>query len=277
MTSVPFNPLHSWAFMRFNRWIKATTPKINKSYCMAYKVPAIYFQQYLCVAEKLRVGREIDFDSWQRDTPPDATMLRAERIERVRYEKELTRKIQQYLQRNKRSSDNEWETGKWEDEETERSFYLVLLERFVTDALKQLNLVIQEIPLLELKLQADSAEVTPEATNFGALSHPSIQLDSFQERHTKPWIYRLRNSAESRELYKQLVFRPGHKLPSITLAACGEMEMELERQRRNANSEKSQKNYAENSEGQEEKDAREWDDWKITNTLPTGRKSSWDG
>ncbi|KYK67067.1 TAP42 family protein, partial [Toxoplasma gondii TgCatPRC2] len=86
-----------------------------------------------------------------------------------------------------------------------------------------------------------------------------------------------KDRTDLRRLYREKVFTPGHNLPSMSLAECAAIEMEMEVNQIGAVKPKVVEEYSTaqaQAEREEEKELEEraWDDWKDDNPKGSGNK-----
>ncbi|CEM25133.1 unnamed protein product [Vitrella brassicaformis CCMP3155] len=263
----------------------------------------VYFHRFLARMQSLGVG---GVDQWLQSADneeepegphparPDPATDRTRRIERYRQQKELDSRIQRLFALRQRTArekvadphgerdEHDW--GKSVDEENERLLLVSLLERSAAAAMAEVEQIRRELPMLE-RFLADRRQVQ-EARQHRQEPTRSAPASSQQ----RPGLASLMGQpSELRQLYRQAVLRPSHRLPTISLAQCADMEMAIEVHEMGAqpggdivqtytgaaaqgSGNDHGKEEDDRVDEQQEKKDRDWDDWKDDHPKGSGNK-----
>ncbi|PFH37458.1 TAP42 family protein [Besnoitia besnoiti] len=261
----------------------------------------VFFREFMADVERLGICRRDDVrafdalvDELQQSAaggqagPPRASAgnpaaRRDELVARAKFEKEvdakvaaLLRKRREAARRNAGQEDQEEGGLLGVDDEDERDFWASMLSRAAADTVTQMGLVIRELPLLTMRLQDDERRGGSEA-NDSRLFQGRPGAAGSGEAVRKPWVYTIKDRSDLRRLYREKVFTPGHNLPTMSLAECAAIEMEMEVNQIGATKPKIVEEYTTTQaraerEEKEELEERAWDDWKDENPRGSGNK-----
>ncbi|EPR63823.1 TAP42 family protein [Toxoplasma gondii GT1] len=270
----------------------------------ALKEAQIFFREFMAGVERLGVCRRDDlrsfdsivdalqqsadsseagpagFSSFREPGPQSPAARRDELVARAKFEKEVDTKIAALLRKRReaarrgRTEDGDPVDGI--DEEEERAFWASLLSRAAAETVTQMGLILREQPLLSMRMQ-DEGQRRGGLETSDSRMHPSRAAQSSGESARKPWVYTIKDRTDLRRLYREKVFTPGHNLPSMSLAECAAIEMEMEVNQIGAAKPKVVEEYSTaqaQAEREEEKELEEraWDDWKDDNPKGSGNK-----
>nr|CEL70516.1 TPA: TAP42 family protein [Neospora caninum Liverpool] len=213
--------------------------------------------------------------------PQNPAARRDELVARAKFEKEIDTKIAALLRKRReaarrgRSEDGEDPVQGIDDEE-ERDFWASLLSRAAAEAVTQMGLIIRELPLLTMRLQDEERRRGGSETSDSRLHQPRASPVP-GEASRKPWVYTIKDRSDLRRLYREKVFTPGHNLPTMSLAECAAIEMEMEVNQIGAAKPKVVEQYTTAQarvarEEAKELEERAWDDWKDDNPRGSGNK-----
>ncbi|CBZ55772.1 hypothetical protein NCLIV_061980 [Neospora caninum Liverpool] len=141
---------------------------------------------------------------------------------------------------------------------------------------KCMGLIIRELPLLTMRLQDEERRRGGSETSDSRLHQPRASPVP-GEASRKPWVYTIKDRSDLRRLYREKVFTPGHNLPTMSLAECAAIEMEMEVNQIGAAKPKVVEQYTTAQarvarEEAKELEERAWDDWKDDNPRGSGNK-----
>ncbi|CDJ38165.1 immunoglobulin-binding protein, putative [Eimeria tenella] len=180
----------------------------------------------------------------------DPAARRTKLVEEAKAEKQLSNSVKALLSQKSGG-------GAWSSEE-ERRLSLLLLQLCTRESFKQLDFIRQETPMLMRLLSNNQA-----AVSRSSAPKPPEPAASSQ----RPWTATFRNKEELRNFIRSRVFQPSHNLPTMSLAECADIEMEMETRQIGAAKPKVVVEFPTGEARQaakeaEELEARKWDDWK---------------
>ncbi|SOV75192.1 type 2A phosphatase-associated protein 42, putative [Plasmodium sp. gorilla clade G3] len=221
------------------------------------------------------------------------------------YNKRKIKDVQQNI------SNNTYDTYDDIDDEDIRKMYISLIQHKCIQTLNTIDLIHTELPLLKMRNdkqqeQRNKDEENKENNNNNNknninnyyYNHSSNELKN--EAIKKPWFFTIKKNmkpsdiTEIRNYYKDLVFKPFHNLPTISLEECAQMEMQYSLKGTNDNdinntqgygspneekellrNEKNDDYYKDDLKKENEKDLhdKEWDDWKDLHPKGIGNKN----
>ncbi|KYO00547.1 type 2A phosphatase-associated protein 42, putative [Plasmodium reichenowi] len=211
------------------------------------------------------------------------------------------------------------------DDEEIRKMYISLIKHKCMQTLNTIDLIHTELPLLKMRndkqqeqrnKDEENKENKENSNSNNSNSNNSYSNNSYSNRNNnyynhssneiknesikKPWFFTIKKNmkpsdiTELRNYYKDLVFKPFHNLPTISLEECAQMEMQYSLKGTNDNdinntqgfgnqneekellrNEKNDDYYKEDLKKEDEKDLhdREWDDWKDLHPKGIGNKN----
>uniref|UniRef100_A0A0G4HLR1 TAP42-like protein n=1 Tax=Chromera velia CCMP2878 TaxID=1169474 RepID=A0A0G4HLR1_9ALVE len=225
-------------------------------------------------ADKEALKTESGESEASRDKAKDPMVKRSEKIARFKRSKDLDSKADALFERLRKaggagssSSEDNFEFSLLGiDEEVASDLLKALIERAVITTIERVPMAEQEIQILEM-MERQGGPGRAEA------------LEPSPPPRKKPFILRINDPSELRELYKERVFQPHYELPSVSLAEFAEMEMaQLQERERKAAERKREEAIVASFESEaareeaEEMKARGWDDWKDDNPRGWGNK-----
>ncbi|PHJ15538.1 tap42 family protein [Cystoisospora suis] len=211
----------------------------------------------------------------------DPAARRDELISRAKFEKQADAAITALLKRRRnmalREEAQHEDTGPGGlDEEDERDLWKSVLSKAAADAVTQMELVARELPLLRMHLK-NRSQSGPGDGSEARDRRIRAEEASAAPPTKKPWVYTIKDRSDLRNLYRDKVFTPGHNLPTMSLAECAAIEMEMEVNQIGAPKTKVVEEYATaqsriEREDEKERQERAWDDWKDDNPRGSGNK-----
>lgn len=205
------------------------------------------------------------------------------------------------------------------DDEEIRKMYISLIQHKCMQTLNTIDLIHTELPLLKMRNDKQQEQRNKNEENeenkennnkkYSNSNNNNIKNNNYynhssneikNESIKKPWFFTIKKNmkpsdiTELRNYYKDLVFKPFHNLPTISLEECAQMEMQYALKGTNNNdinntqgygnqneekellrNEKNDDYYKEDLKKEHEKDLhdREWDDWKDLHPKGIGNKN----
>lgn len=172
------------------------------------------------------------------------------------------------------------EAYKGDDSAEVFDFWVEVIYGAVLDSITCVDLINQELPLIaRFRMEKEETSAPPNKSN-----EHEMRLDGTGKVLSKPFIMKISNSAELRKFYASRVLKPGHILPTISIAEAGLYDMRLEVDGLQAAQKKTVKEYKEGSTSEDNSDnetdpaaeeakelkARKWDDWKDAHPKGSG-------
>ncbi|CEG47156.1 tor signaling pathway regulator [Plasmopara halstedii] len=204
---------------------------------------------------------------------------RDEKIKRFKLQSDMEKKLQEVIKRRKSKLDeNDCGQGQDDMEDIEREQLLTFIQLSVVKSMEEQASLHQERDMLESMLKLNEA---------------SDEKDLFSEKHRPPpplqnqgiKITRINSQMEmQREIIRSSVFKPGHRLPTMTLEEYADREAAeaIERQKSEKDVPQGPRRYDQLKEDGDEDDEklveeatyrdRAWDDWKDANEKGIGNK-----
>lgn len=231
------------------------------------KQAQIHFKRFLSQLHQYELLGDKDLAVYERENSseeviPAADLLREELIERDRRSKAINERLMVIMERKRKGDFDD------SDEDIEREVSLSALELNVLEALKSLKMIREELPMLEIMNKM-------KATGVGPPGPPAQRVD----------LWGPRRKSTKREI-RDVVFRPGWNLPTMSIEEAGEIEMQYMVRPDGAGDsvvksyggpgyihspeDEHEEDLSDNSEDDDEKvkEKREWDEFNDEN--PTG-------
>ncbi|KAL6057866.1 Type 2A phosphatase-associated protein 42 [Balamuthia mandrillaris] len=230
-----------------------------------------YYKHFLNHLENYNLLSEKDKEIYRRDRGLSAEAARAEKIYQARRDKELKDSLKILEERKK--------AGIEADEEVEREYMLLLIERCVKNALQEMNILQQELPLLRMMAQREKDGTAELERQSRDQQRRSEQRSSATANNSYVLTLDQRGQVQAN------VFRPGWIQPELTVEQAGEIEMQLAHRRQHEQQQREMQKRRErimrdgrpDSDAEEEEEgededsdealqkARYWDDFKDNN------------
>ncbi|SCN59238.1 type 2A phosphatase-associated protein 42, putative [Plasmodium chabaudi adami] len=199
-------------------------------------------------------------------------------------------------------NDNNYQSN-YDDEEY-REMYLSIIKYKLIQTLNTIDLMDTEMLVLEMR-NKEMSKINDEKKNSEhGHNFPSLSNDNKPTNYNKkPVIFKIKKNmqisdiTQIRNYYKELVFKPFHNLPTISLEECAQIESQYALKgtsnSENKNKKGKNKNMGNNElsdtdddnedddyykkcmeeELEKDKNDREWDDWKYMHQKGIGNKN----
>ncbi|CAD2088282.1 type 2A phosphatase-associated protein 42, putative [Plasmodium vinckei brucechwatti] len=200
-------------------------------------------------------------------------------------------------------NDNNYQSN-YDDEEY-REMYLSIIKYKLIQTLNTIDLMDTEMLVLEMRNKEmtkknDEKKNSEHGHNFPSLSNDNNKPTNYTK---KPVIFKIKKNmqisdiTQIRNYYKELVFKPFHNLPTISLEECAQIESQYALKGINNSENKNKKGKNKNvrnnelsdtdddnedddyykkcmeEEIEKDKNDREWDDWKYMHQKGIGNKN----
>ncbi|KAI9912227.1 hypothetical protein PsorP6_009845 [Peronosclerospora sorghi] len=214
---------------------------------------------------------------------------RDEKIQRFQLQRQMEKKLNELRERRKeRSLTSQGEGDKKhidelddeedDEEDLEREQLLTFIQLSVIKCMEEQASVNQEKDMLETMLKMNAASEKQDFFSESNRQSPPPQGQGIELMHINP------NVEIKRETIRSSVFKPGHRLPTMTLEEYADRELAdaMERQKREQDAPQAPRRYDQLEEdGDEDNEIlvdeatykdRAWDDWKDANEKGIGNK-----
>ncbi|CAD2100394.1 hypothetical protein YYG_03615 [Plasmodium vinckei petteri] len=199
-------------------------------------------------------------------------------------------------------NDNNYQSN-YDDEEY-REMYLSIIKYKLIQTLNTIDLMDTEMLVLEMRNKEMSKKNDEKKNSEHGHNFPSLSNDNKPANYTKkPVIFKIKKNmqisdiTQIRNYYKELVFKPFHNLPTISLEECAQIESQYALKGINNSENKNKKGKNKNAgngelsdtdddnedddyykkcmeeELEKDKNDREWDDWKYMHQKGIGNKN----
>ncbi|CXI20590.1 type 2A phosphatase-associated protein 42, putative [Plasmodium berghei] len=192
------------------------------------------------------------------------------------------------------------------DDEEYREMYLSIIKYKLIQTLNTIDLMDTEMLVLEMRNKEISKKNYEKKNYEHGHNFPSLSNDNKPANNTKkPVIFKIKKNmqisdiTQIRNYYKELVFKPFHNLPTISLEECAQIESQYalkginNSENKNKNKKIKNKNIGNSElsdsdddnedddyykkcreeELEKDKNDREWDDWKYMHQKGIGNKN----
>ncbi|KAF4138153.1 TAP42-like family [Phytophthora infestans] len=218
-------------------------------------------------------------EQYERLESKQFSLSRDEKVQRFQLQREMEKKLQQVQKRREEKTTEDADELEEDDmEDLEREQLLTFIQLSVVKSMEEQASINQEKEMLETMLKMNAT---------------TEKQDLFSETHRPPpppqgqgiEVTRINPQMEMRrETVRSGVFKPGHRLPTMTLEEYADREVAdaMERQKREQEAPQGPRRYDQLVEDGDEDDDnlveeaaykdRAWDDWKDANEKGIGNK-----
>ncbi|SJK85764.1 TAP42-like family [Babesia microti strain RI] len=144
----------------------------------------------------------------------------------------------------------------YRDEYVIRELTILLLTKFRLESLSHLQSIDRELKILGIKSKQSTEPTSPTYTN--AIISNASKIPCMSDLRTR---------------LQRNVFIPGHNMPTITLAECAKIEMDMELNIGKTTNGGRLASNSSDASSNDTNDAREWDNWKDDHPWGSGNKN----
>ncbi|CRG98639.1 type 2A phosphatase-associated protein 42, putative [Plasmodium relictum] len=240
----------------------------------------LYFHEYISLINIYKIIKMDDylFD----DDNVNLVNRRNIKIKRTKDEKKYQEMFEEIFKNNLKNKKGDDIDDTCDDN---REMYISLIKCKFIQTLNIIDLIDTELQFLEIR------------NNEKEKNENDKNSDVKKNQVRKPWFFSIKKKmqlsdvTQIRNYYKDLVFKPSHNLPTISLDKCAKIEMEYSLEGTNDKNQKIDENendesqdlkndknddyYKECSKKEREKEIfdKEWDDWKDLHQKGIGNKN----
>ncbi|CRG94433.1 type 2A phosphatase-associated protein 42, putative [Plasmodium gallinaceum] len=239
----------------------------------------LYFHEYINL---MNIYKIIKMDDYLFDEENSTNLVnrRNIKIKRTKDEKKYQEMFEEIFKNNLKYKDGNNIDDTCDDY---REMYISLIKCKFIQTLNIIDLIDTELQFLEIR------------NNEKEDKKENVKNSDIKDQVRKPWFFSIKKKmqlsdvTQIRNYYKDLVFKPFHNLPTISLDECAKIEMEFSLKGTNDNNQKNNENddiqdlkndknddyYKEYSKKEREKEIfdKEWDDWKDLHQKGIGNKN----
>ncbi|CAI5721178.1 unnamed protein product [Peronospora effusa] len=228
-------------------------------------------------------------EQYERLESKQFSLSRDEKIQRFQQQREMEKKLVEVQKRREEKSDTNVGGGQKEDVDEldededdvvdlEREQLMTYIQLAVLKSMEEQASINQEKEMLETMLKMNAASDKQDLFSEAHRPPPAPQGQGIEVTHINPQM------EMQRETIRSGVFKPGHRLPTMTLEEYADQEVAgaVERQKREQEPSQGPRRYDQLVEdGDEDNEAlveeaalkdRAWDDWKDANEKGIGNK-----
>ncbi|TDH69223.1 hypothetical protein CCR75_005894 [Bremia lactucae] len=245
----------------------------------------VYLTEFLDRAESVGLLTETKRrEQYERLENNQLSLSRDEKIQRFELQRELEKKLHQVQKRrdlNKTLNTTQEHTSNTDEndyEELEREHLLAFIQLAVVKSMEEQASIHQEKNMLESMLKLNAASDQQDLFSEAHRPTPPLQSQGIEVTRINPQM------EMQRETIRSGVFKPGHRLPTMTLEEYADQEMTsaIERQKKEQEAPQGPRRYDQLLEDGDEDDEglaeeatykdRAWDNWKDAHEKGIGNK-----
>lgn len=237
----------------------------------------VFFTQFLDRAESMGALTEKKRrEQYERLESKQFTLSRDEKVGRFKLQREMEKKLEE-VQRRRQEKEGE-EDAEDDLEDLEREQLMTFIQLSVIKSMEEQASINQEKEMLESMLKMNAAAPKQDLFSEAHRPPPPPQGQGIEVTRINPQM------EMRRETIRSGVFKPGHRLPTMSLEEYADREVAdaMERQKREEEAPTGPRRYEQLVEDGDEDDAalveeaaykdRAWDDWKDANEKGIGNK-----
>ncbi|ETI49104.1 hypothetical protein L917_06658 [Phytophthora nicotianae] len=218
-------------------------------------------------------------EQYERLESKQFSLSRDEKVQRFQMQREMEKKLQQVQKRREeKATEDADELDEDDMEDLEREQLLTFIQLSVVKSMEEQASINQEKEMLETMLKMNAATEKQDLFSEAHRPPPPVQGQGIEVTRINPQM------EMRRETIRSGVFKPGHRLPTMTLEEYADREVAdaMERQKREQEAPQGPRRYDQLVEDGDEDDEklveeatykdRAWDDWKDANEKGIGNK-----
>ncbi|KAI4840784.1 type 2A phosphatase-associated protein 42 [Plasmodium brasilianum] len=190
----------------------------------------LYFNEYISIINIYKIILMDDYLLDEEENNDNAINRRNIKIRRAKDEKKYQEIYHEIVRTNlKKNTNQNYNEDDCTTDEDYRELYLSLIKYKCIQTLNMIDLIDIELQILEMRdREQKKKEELKNCSNDDNIIHTTNKNDSIK----KPWLFTIKKNmqisdiTQIRNYYKDLVFKPSHNLPTISLEECAKIEME---------------------------------------------------
>ncbi|SBT31415.1 type 2A phosphatase-associated protein 42, putative (TAP42) [Plasmodium ovale wallikeri] len=262
------------------------------------KESKLYFNEFLRIINTYKITHMDDYLFDEEECNSTYAMNRRNvKVKRAKDEKKYEEIYHEIVKANcKKCTNHNADHLDDVSDENNREMYLSLIKCKCIQTLNMVDLIDTELRVLEMRNTERKREQVLKNDSRNDVNNMNAHAGDKNGIVRKPWLFTIKKNmqisdiSQIRNYYKDLVFKPSHNLPTISLEECAEIEMQFavkgnERGSGRSNGkggdqfdiqdEGEEDYYKKHTQEEREKEMRdrEWDDWKDMHQKGIGNKN----